>query len=72
VRKILPSVNDMLKKVEIAITTKSTLGATIPKIIETIKYIIDTIRHSLVPEELKEELYLHLIGWRKGRFGNNT
>ncbi|CAM6005153.1 unnamed protein product [Sphagnum balticum] len=26
----------------------------------------------MAPEELKEELYLHLIGWRKGRYSNNT
>lgn len=42
------------------------------KIIEPIKELIDFIRHSLVPEELKEELYLHLISWRRGRYNNNT
>ena len=34
--------------------------------------MVDAVRHSLLPEELKEEIYLHLISWRKGRFGSNT
>lgn len=62
----------MLRKIEVAITTRSTLAAAIPKIIDSVKYLVETIRHSLVPEELKEEMYLHLIGWRKGRYGNNN
>ena len=53
-------------------STKQPLAQAIPIIIDYFKYLIDTVRHSLVPEELKEEIYLHFISWRKGRFGNNT
>ncbi len=42
------------------------------KITMQVKELIDVVRHSIYPEEIKEELYLHLIGWRKGKYGKNT
>ncbi len=72
VKKILPTINEILKKIETNVSIKVPLSETIPTFVDNIKFIIDTIRHSLVPEELKEEMYLHFISWRKGRYGNNT
>ena len=60
----------MLKKVETVVSSRQPLSRTFPQI-EPFKSILDTIRHS-GPEELKEEIYLHLISRHKGRFGNNT
>lgn len=42
------------------------------KITLHVKELIDVVRLSIYPEEIKEELYLHLIGWRKGKYGKNT
>lgn len=39
----------------------------ITKVIEIIKYI----RQSIYPQELKEEFYLRILSWRKGRHSNN-
>lgn len=41
------------------------------KILLPMKELIDIVRRSIYPEEIKEEIYLHLIGWRKGRYGRN-
>lgn len=41
------------------------------KILTPTRELIDLVRHSIYPEEIKEEIYLHLIGWRKGRYGKN-
>jgi hypothetical protein len=56
----------------VAATTRASMSSIMSKIIDNIKHLTDFIRHSMMPEELKEELYLHLISWRRGRYGNNT
>lgn len=43
----------------------------INKILSQVKELIDLVRHAIYPEEIKEEIYLHLIGWRKGKHGRN-
>lgn len=58
--------------IEVAASTKKPVQTILINLIEPMKELVDLIRHALVPEELKEELYLHLISWRKGRFNNNT
>jgi hypothetical protein len=43
----------------------------IEKILPPVKDLIDLVRHAIYPEEIKEEIYLHLIGWRRGKHGRN-
>jgi hypothetical protein len=44
----------------------------IDKILTPLKELIDLVRHAIYPEEIKEEIYLHLICWKKGKYGRNA
>ena len=69
VKKILPPLQKLIREVDIAATTRARLN--MEAIVWALRILIDVVRRSLVPEELKEEIYLHLIGWQRGRNGGN-
>jgi hypothetical protein len=62
----------MLKKLEDGSIRQIPMAKIAVRIVDDFKAIIEIVRRSLVPEEMKEELYLHLITWRRGRYSNNT
>ena len=68
-KKILPHLRSIKREVDIAATTRARLN--MEAIVFALRNLIDIVRRSLVPEELKEEIYLHLIGWQRGRHGGN-
>lgn len=69
--KILSILNSILSMLSSDAIHHVPFEKTVSNLPFPLKTIINMVRHSAFPTELKEEIYLHLITWRNGKNGGN-